>query len=477
MATTKTTTRVRDESTIEADVTLYGATGFVGKHVCNYLLAAAERDAKPIRLTLAGRNLTKLDARKASLDVHESTVDVFEADSNDLAALKKMAERTRVVINCAGPFINYGTNVVAACAEIGTDYADITGEVTWAGRMRAAYGPQARKSGSRVISLCGFDSIPSDISIFCAVQKLREAREGNVEIDHGCTWHSCAGAMNGGTLHSALEMPLDPRYCLMSKEGDKSSIRKVPYFLEDPLVLTQPSLVRHNPDYADFKNRFAATEWKNQLPSLDSIVRYGMSIPFFMAPVNAKVVAASAVALNYGPNFTYNERFLPIGYKWTRIFSLLSAIPALAFQAGLFAITAIFMLPVIGKKVADWLLPPGIGAPDSFLEACYTQVYAEVTAATAAGDSPDRVDRASCLVSFEGDPGNLVTAQCVSEAALCLVYNRSELPPRSEDGFGTPAELLGSVLLKRLTESKVRSVKVVTKVHKNAPKHEAQMLM
>jgi hypothetical protein len=281
--------------------------------------------------------------------------------------------------------------------------------------------------------------------------------------------------MNGGTLHSALEMPFDPRYCLMSKEEDgKSSFRKVPYFVEDPLVLTHPTRVRHNPVYAELKDRFAATEWRNQLLNLDSIFRYGTSIPFFMAPVNAKVLAASAVALKYGPSFTYKERFLPIGYKWTRTFSLLSAIPALVFQVGLFAVSGIFMLPVIGKKLADFILPPGSGVPDAVLDSCYADVYAEVVAKT---DSPDKVDRATCLVSFQGDPGNLVTAQCVGEAALCLVHDSCELPARSEDGFGTPAELLGPVLLKRLQGSKVRPVKVVTHVHKDAPKHETQVFM
>jgi short subunit dehydrogenase-like uncharacterized protein len=463
----------RDESEIEVDVTVYGATGFVGKHVCRYLLDAADVDGQPLRIALAGRNQAKLEARKDSLEAKESSVDVFVVESSDLAALKKMAERTRVVINCAGPFIKYGSNVVAACATVGADYVDITGEITWAGQMRAAHGSQARKSGARIISLCGFDSIPSDISIFAAVQALRQSVGSEVEIESGRTWYSAFGLMNGGTLHSGLEFPFDPYHCLMLKEVDKSSFRKVPFFLDDPLLLTHPSLVRHNPDYKELKDKMAAAEWKNQLLSQDSIVGRGMSVPFFMAAVNAKVVAASAVALKYGPNFTYSERCFPVGFRWSRTLGVFSAIPALLFQAFLCAVVLLFMLPVIGKKLADLLLPPGTGAPDSVLDSGYAQVYAEVT--TKAED--DRVDRVTCFVSFQGDPGNLVTAQCVGEAALSLVHNRSDLPARSEDGFGTPAELLGPVLLKRLQESKVRDVKVVTTVHRNAPIHETQVFM
>jgi short subunit dehydrogenase-like uncharacterized protein len=470
MALTK---QERDESKIEVDVTVYGATGFVGKHVCRYLLDAAAADSQPLRISLAGRNQAKLEARKDSLEVKESSVDVFVADSNDLEALKKMAERTRVVINCAGPFIKYGSNVVAACATSGADYVDITGEITWAGQMRAVHGSQARKSGARIISLCGFDSIPSDVSIFAAVQALRQSIGSDVEIENGRTWHSAFGMMNGGTLHSALEFPVDPYHCLMLKEGDESSFRKVPLFLDDPLVLTHPSLVRHNPDYNDLRNKMAASEWKNQLPALDSIVGRGMSVPFFMAALNAKVVAASAVTLKYGPNFTYRERCFPVGFRWTRTMGVYSVIPALIFQACLYGLVLLFLLPVIGKKLADLLLPPGTGAPDSVLDSGHAQVYAEVT--TKAQD--DKVDRGTCFISFQGDPGNLVTAQCVGEAALSLVHNRSELPDRSEDGFGTPAELLGLVLLKRLQESKVRVVKVVTTVNRNAPKHETQIFM
>jgi short subunit dehydrogenase-like uncharacterized protein len=463
----------RDESKIEVDVTVYGATGFVGKHVCRYLLDAAAVESQPLRISLAGRDQAKLEARKDSLDAKDSSLDVFVADSNDLSALKKMTERTRVVVNCAGPFIKYGSNVVAACADQGTDYVDITGEITWAGQMRAVYGPQTRKSGARIISLCGFDSIPSDISIFAAVQSLRQSMGSEVDIENGRTWYSAFGLANGGTLHSALEFPIDLHHWLMFKEGDTLSVRKVPFLVDDPMVLTHPSLVRHNPDYKDLKNKMAANEWKNQLPSLDSIVGRGMSIPFFMAPVNAKVVCASAVALTYGPHFTYSERFLPVGFRWTRTLGMLSAIPALIFQAFLFAGCLLFMLPVIGQKLADLLLPPGTGAPDSVLDSGYAQVYAEVTTKA----EGDRVNRATCFVSFHGDPGNLVTAQCVGEAALSLVHNRSELPARSEDGFGTPAELLGPVLLKRLQQSKVRGVKVVTKVTRNAPMHETHVFM
>ena len=284
---------------------------------------------------------------------------------------------------------------------------------------------------------------------------------------------------NGGTLHSALEFPLDINHCLRVKNGDQTSFRKVPFLVDDPLVLANPTLVRYNPEYANFRDGIAAAEWRNQFPSMDRNFGNGMSLAFFMAPVNTKVLAASAAALQYGPNFVYRERFLPLGYKWTRTLGLLSILPGLVFQFLLFLGMGMFMIPILGKKLADLLLPPGSGVPDSFLDSCYADVYAQVTATKDSSEnaSNEFVDRATCCISFQGDPGNLVTAQCVCEAALCLVYNRNELPPRSEDGFGTPAELLGPVLLKRLEESTVRPVKVVTQVHLQSPPHETRVYM
>ena len=121
----------RDESEVTADVTVYRVTGFVGKHVCWYLLDTAAVERKPLRISLAGHEQARLEAQKDSIEAKDSSVDVFVADSSDPLALKKMVERTRVVINCTGPFIKYSSNVVAACTDIGADHVDITGEITW----------------------------------------------------------------------------------------------------------------------------------------------------------------------------------------------------------------------------------------------------------------------------------------------------------------------------------------------------------
>jgi short subunit dehydrogenase-like uncharacterized protein len=131
----------KDESKITSDITMYGATGFVGKYIAEYLLESASANAKPLRLVLAGRDKAKLEKRMAGMEAKDgSTMEVYVADASDLDGLTKMATQTKVVIACAGPFSRYGTNVVAACATTGTDYVDITGKVTWAAQTRQQFG-------------------------------------------------------------------------------------------------------------------------------------------------------------------------------------------------------------------------------------------------------------------------------------------------------------------------------------------------
>jgi short subunit dehydrogenase-like uncharacterized protein len=462
---------------VETDITIYGATSFVAKHVLAYLTQNSRHLGQELKITLAGRNPSKLQSIHS--DITEKmknlrivypdatgycTFDTFVADSADTEALQKMADRTRVVLSCAGPFTKCGSNVVLACALTGADYVDITGEISWAGDMRAQHGSKAAASGSRIISFCGFDSIPSDLAVYTAIEALKERSKAKpVTIERATTWHNVFGFANGGTIQTVLDMPVNFSHCFF---------QPVPFLLEDPLVLTHPS-VRSDPASQATRNRLAASEWWNQLLSFDTIIRLGISVPFFMAVCNAKIVHASAVALKYGPNFTYRERHLPVGFLMTSQLGFISLLPALLTQLGLLLFFLVLKIPVIGRAIVDRLLPAGAGPSDQMCRAGVAEVYAEVIGPVDA--KTGRVDKANCFLAFDGDPGNWVTAQCVSESALALVLNRDELPPRSQDGFGTPAELLGGVLLKRLKETKVRPIVVQTSVRLKTVRHEWAM--
>ena len=543
-----TTNTQRDEAQITTDVTVFGATGFVARHVCNYLVASAAAAAKtshsdasgsastsrsssldkkkgsarldeddtdydaikaettpdrpatatvavavtrPLRLTIAGRNEAKLKTVQENLQSLKEysasaiEIDIFVADADDIDALTTMASRTRVVLNTAGPFSKFGTNVVSACATTGADYVDITGETHWAGEMRSKFGPVAARSGSRIISFCGFDSIPSDLAVYAAVRSLREVKAKNEEdaptpqIVQAKCWHSCFGGANGGTVETAVNtIPVNLQHMLFDESSGE--LRPIPFFMNDPFELILPSK-KADPSLNAWRHSAALAEWKNQSLTLDSeLSGFGctVSAPFFMAVCNAKIVHASALALKYytpseangkkEESFTYWERFLPAGLDLTCYLNIFSIIPALSYSFALAAMTVTLKMPIVGQKLLDYVLPPGAGTPDWINEMGYSDVYCEVLS-VANDDSKSKgvVDRGTCRLVFEGDPGNLCTAQCVSEAALTLVHGRDDLPPNSEDGFGTPAQLLGDALLSRLLKSRVRKVTMETKVIEN----------
>lgn len=463
------------------DITLYGATSFVARHVITYLVQASVHLGEPLLLTLAGRNADKLQAIKqewtqkmellltatAGDDANQMpgkcVIDVVTADAQDVDGLRRMAARTCVVLACAGPFAQYGSHVVAACAEFGTDYVDITGEMTWVADMRRQHGQRAAASGARIVSLCGFDSVPSDLAVMAAVQALQKEVQ-DIQVEQAATWHSILGFANGGTLKTIQDIPLDLTYCFR---------QPVPFFVEDPLLLTHPD-IRNNPESVELKNKLARTEWWNQFYHMHSFLMGGFSAPFFMAVVNAKVVHASAVALKYGSNLTYRERFLPVGFKGTRQMKTFSLIPAVMSHAFLLLFVFFLRLPVIGPLVLKLVGDAGTGPSDGLCAGGHAEVYAQVQGPV--NPKTGKVDRANCFLKFKGDPGNWVTAQCVSEAALTLLLAAEEdLPPRSKDGFGTPAELLGNALLQRLRNSPVRKVDFASSVRKATSQTEFRM--
>jgi short subunit dehydrogenase-like uncharacterized protein len=282
----------------ETDITVYGATSFAANHVLRYLLSASKQfqvDGKLLRVTLAGRSQSKLEALR-ELDVFQNNRtatdmkvfhDIFVAEASDGPALEEMARRTKVILNCAGPFERYSSLVVAACAKVGTDYVDITGEGPWSATMRLKYGPQAKVSGARIISFCGYDSIPSDMVLWAAVDALRQRKKTDsstvVEMDSATIWHCMGGVPNGGTIQTVVDFPIDLWKDFFQTNG---TLRSVPFFAGDPLLLTHPALVRHNPDYESTKNRFARGEWMNQLFHIDIPFGLGISLPMVMAAIN-----------------------------------------------------------------------------------------------------------------------------------------------------------------------------------------------
>ena len=154
--------------TREFDLVLIGATGFTGSLTAAYLAAQTGT-----RWAMAGRNPEKLAALADRLGVDVPTI---PADSTDSASMRRVAERARVVASTVGPYLRFGEPLVAACAETGTDYVDLTGEPEFVDRMYVRYHAAAQRSGSRLVHACGFDSIPPDLGAQFTVRQLPSDR-------------------------------------------------------------------------------------------------------------------------------------------------------------------------------------------------------------------------------------------------------------------------------------------------------------
>ena len=150
------------------DIVVYGATGFTGRLCARYL---AEHAPPELKLAIAGRNAEQLQALKGSLS--REGLGVIVANSADPKSVDAMVAATRVIATTAGPFALYGTPVVDACVRHQTHYCDITGETPWVRDMIDAYHEAARDSGTRIVPLCGFDSVPADLGTWALVQHTR----------------------------------------------------------------------------------------------------------------------------------------------------------------------------------------------------------------------------------------------------------------------------------------------------------------
>ncbi|MGB2923550.1 MAG: saccharopine dehydrogenase NADP-binding domain-containing protein, partial [Mycobacterium sp.] len=185
----------------EFDAVVYGATGFVGKLTAEYLAAAAGG----ARVALAGRSADRLLAVRDSLGEAAQSWPLITADASQPATLNAMAARTRVVITTVGPYLRYGLPLVAACAAAGTDYADLTGEPLFIRKGIDLYHKQAADTGARIVHSCGFDSIPSDLTVYALYRQAE--RDGTGQLgDTNFVVRRFAGGVSGGTVASMTEL-------------------------------------------------------------------------------------------------------------------------------------------------------------------------------------------------------------------------------------------------------------------------------
>jgi short subunit dehydrogenase-like uncharacterized protein len=391
------------------DLVLYGATGFVGRQVVAYL--AKHGDAGELRVAIAGRNREQLDAIRAEIGGAALLFDILVADSRDQSTVDVVAARTRVLLNTAGPFGIYADTVVDACVRFRTHYVDITGETAWVRGLIDRYHAQCAAEGTRIIPFCGFDSVPSDLGAWLAVRHAWRAFR--VSCHSVKAYFQLYGGFNGGTIASFIH----------SQEGSQVDL------MRDPFLLDQQD---HSADEIE-RNRDISHV------SFDPDVRAWIG-PFFMAPINTRVVRRSAALSEsygepYGPSLQYQEYL-----KYDPPFARAKAIAATAILKGF----ATVMKHAAGRRLFLPLLPaPGEGPSERMMAKGW--MHCEVIGKT------DDGNRIGVIIEDVGDPGNRITTKCVCEAALSIVCAETNLPGGlARGGVLTPATGLGDVLVERL---------------------------
>ncbi len=407
------TSRRRDRSR-PLDIIVWGATGFTGQLVAEYLWRT--RADGELRLGLAGRNQTKLEAlrdRLCQIDPAAADLPIVLADSHDRASLDAMAARAEVVCTTVGPYARHGKPLVAACVEQRTDYCDLTGETTFIRSMIDEHHEAARRRGCRIVCCCGFDSIPSDIGT-AMIQAAMQRRHGVPAVEVKLALARSRGSASGGTVASMLEMVRT-----LQRDPDARALMADPYGLN-------PATERQGPDGRDRLGAFFDAD-------LD-----GWMGPFFMAPVNTRVVRRTNAlgGYPYGRDFRYLEcaRY-PRGVR-----GLLSAW-GLALGIGGFLLA--INLPPTRALLTRFVLPsPGQGPSEAQREAGYYEF--ELFARGEGPDGPVLRGR----VAGHKDPGYGATAVMLGEAARCLAIDGPTLD--TPGGVLTPAAAMGEALLPRL---------------------------
>ncbi|MFO0679499.1 MAG: saccharopine dehydrogenase NADP-binding domain-containing protein [Polyangiaceae bacterium] len=401
------------------DLVLFGATGFTGRLVAEYL-ARRPSVGPGTRWAIAGRNPAKLAEVKASLARIEpklAELPVLVCDSRDEASLEKVVTQTRVVCTTVGPYAVLGRELARACARHGTDYCDITGEVPFVRASIDENHAAAVASGARIVHACGFDAIPSDLGVHMVAGYL--AKEDARRLARATSFFVMKGEFSGGTIASMMN--------LFEASAKDKALRSL---LTDPYALVpnrETDRGPHGKDTYGVKHDDALGEW---------------TAPFVMSAFNTRVVHRSNALAGhpYGKDFRYEE-LMSTGAGARGRFR------ATKFAVGLGSFMGVAATSP-GRALLRKVLPvSGEGPSETARKNGYFRVRV-VGESDATGGTPIRV-----LGRVEGfaDPGYAETAKMVAESALCLAHDRKTLG--TPFGVLTPATAMGDALVQHLRDA------------------------
>ena len=413
------TTTVSDKSgKREFDVVVFGATGFVGELTARYLATHAPAGTK---IALAGRSEAKLVALRERIGGAATDWPVLVADADSPASLDAMVSRTRVVCTTVGPYLKYGEALVVAAATAGTDYVDLTGEVPFVRFSIDKAHDLAAGSGARIVHSCGFDSIPSDLTVWALYRKIADDGAGEL-TDTTLVLQSVRGGVSGGTIESVR---------VIAEQAKDPQVRRL---MLNPQALSSGPGDPPRSEMRSEPSDLNIVSARKVDPSLS-----GTLAPFFMASHNTRIVRRSNALLEggYGENFHYGET-MNVG-----------DIPVVsAVTAGLVGVGTGAFLGAMSfgptRRLLDRVLPaPGEGPNQKTRDKGHFTAEAFTTSTTGR--------RYRARFRGHGDPGYKATAVMLGESALALALDRDRLP--DHHGVLTPAVAMGDVLTERLNHA------------------------
>ena len=371
------------------DVVIYGATGFTGKLVVEYMQEKYGND-EDVSWAIAGRSKEKLIAVSEDLKVG-SNVPHLLVDSNDTDSIVSMVQQTKCVLTTVGPYQLYGANILQQCVIHGVDYVDLCGEPGWMHEMINEHAEQAKETGARIVFSCGFDSIPFDLGVYF-LQKEVIARHGQPASNVRGRVRAMNGEFSGGTAASL--------------GATMASLKEKPELFE---VLVNPFAL---------SNGFTGPEQaQDSKPIYDDKLETWVA-PFFMAPINTKNVHRSNALMDhlYGEDFCYNEMWIQGPGEEGKT--------AAEFVGSM-------------NPLADAPAPGEGPSKESRDNGNYDVLFCA-----------DLADGSTlhAAVSGDMDPGYGSTSKMIAESAICLVKEC----PHLIGGIYTPAPAMGEKLIARL---------------------------
>ncbi|QAU46725.1 saccharopine dehydrogenase family protein [Bradyrhizobium guangzhouense] len=382
-------------SSAKFDIVVYGATGFTGQLVAEYLAAHYKND-KQLKWAMAGRSLDKLKSVRDAIGAPADTP-LIVADASDAASLKAMAEQTKSVITTVGPYQLYGEELLAACVATGTDYFDLCGEPIWMRQMIDKYEAAAKDSGARIVFSCGFDSVPFELGTLFVQEEAKRVFGAPAPRVKGRV-RDMRGTLSGGTAASAKAT-----FDAVAKDMSLVAI------LNDPFALT--------PGFAGPKQP------RGNKPLIEEDLN-SWAAPFMMALINTRNVHRSNMLMGfpYGQDFVYDEMVLTG--------------PGDKGEAN-----AKRVMAANAEKTGPSAPKPGEGPSKEEREnGLFNLLYVAI--------APDgRMVRAG--VTGDRDPGYGSTSKMISECAICMLRDASDVAA----GFWTPGAAMQDKLIKRLRDN------------------------